>query len=164
MLMEETKIVVLADAYSIADATQKMRSHISWLYWIAGLSLANLVYILLDQGYFMVAGLGLNSFAADWFSATEEQVVSFKITLGVLLGLFFVVSGYLALKRAMVIPVVIATTVYALDGILFATIYFDIMSLLFHLWATLSLVQGVMFMIQLKKHAQGISPVEEISA
>jgi hypothetical protein len=74
------------------------------------------------------------------------------------------VSGYLALKRGMVIPVVIATTVYAIDAILFATIYFDIVSLLFHIWATLSLVQGVMFMIQLKKHSQGTSPVEEIAA
>ena len=162
--MEEEKIVVLADQYSIDEATQKMRGHVSWLYWIAGLSLANLVYILLDQSYFMVAGLGLNSFAADWFSANEEQVVSFELAIGFLLVSFFVVSGYLALKRGMVIPVVIATTVYAIDAILFATIYFDIVSLLFHIWATLSLVQGVMFMIQLKKHSQGTSPVEEIAA
>jgi hypothetical protein len=152
--MEETRIVVLGDEYSIDKATKTMRGHVSWLYWIAGLSLANLLYIVFDQGYFMVAGLGLNSFVADWLADSEEQVFWFKLAVGFSLVVYFTVSGYLALTKKRIMPVVIATIVYALDAILFATVYFDIVSLLFHIWATFSLMIGASFMIKLRPFGQ----------
>lgn len=161
--MEESKIVVMGNEYSIDEAVKRMRAHLSWLYWIAGLSLANLVYILLDQGYFMVAGLGMDSFAAYWFAASEEQFTSIQLPVGFALVVFFLVSGYLGIVRNKIVVVIIATAIYTFDAILFATIYFDIMSLLFHIWATVSLVQGVMFMIQLKYHGRENAVNEKIT-
>lgn len=149
----DENIKVFGNEYTKEAATRKMRGHISWLFWIAGLTFANVIYILLDQGYFMVAGLGLDAFLAAFLADTEEQFRSFRIYLGVGFVAFFIMAGYLGLSRNIGI-VTLATFVYAVDTLLVATVYFDIMSLVFHIWATVSLVMGVMIMNQLNKPRQ----------
>jgi hypothetical protein len=146
----EEKIRVLGNDYTLEGATQKMKGHLSWLYWIAGLSLANLAYAFFGQDYFMVAGLGVDSYIASYFTTTDEDYYLMQQFLGFGFILFFLVAGYFGAARNFSL-VLVATFVYVLDAILFSTVYFDIMSLLFHIWAIVSLVAGLIFMIQLRK-------------
>jgi hypothetical protein len=143
-------VSVLGNDYTLEGATQKMKGHLSWLYWIAGLSLANLAYAFFGQDYFMVAGLGVDSYIASYFATSDEDYYLMQQLLGFGFVLFFLAAGYFGTARNFSL-VLVATIIYVLDAVLFSTVYFDIMSLLFHIWAIVSLVAGLIFMVQLRK-------------
>jgi hypothetical protein len=146
----DQKVKVLGKEYDVDEAEAKMRGHISWLYWIAGLTLVNIAYIYFDSDYFMVAGLGLDSFLASYVATSEEGFYSTQRYLGIAFVAYFVFSAYLAQQKN-IGAVIAAIVLYTADTALFATVYFDVMSLAFHVWATVSLVLGAMFMSQLNQ-------------
>ena len=149
----ENKISFFGKEYAVDDAIKKMNGHLSWFFWIAGLSLINLIYAILDQDYFMVAGLGLDSVLAGYISTSEEQFNSIQLYLGFAFVAFFLVSGCWA-RTNNIFAVGIATAIYAVDTVIFATYYFDFVSLLFHLWATVSLIIGGVLMSKLNRVSQ----------
>lgn len=66
---------------------------------------------------------------------------------------YFIVSGCLE-RSGNLVAVGAATLFYAIDLLLFAILYFDILSLAFHIWATVSLVMGLLFAIRKNKPYQ----------
>ena len=93
-------VSVLGNDYTLEGATQKMKGHLSWLYWIAGLSLANLAYAFFGQDYFMVAGLGVDSYIASYFATSDEDYYLMQQLLGFGFVLF-TLSLSLSLSRSL---------------------------------------------------------------
>jgi len=156
--MMNKNIKIFGNEYTVEEALAKAQSHSSWLFWIAGLTAINLVYSLFAQDYFMVAGLGLDSFIASFLASSEDQFYTLQTILAVGFIAFFLVTGYIA-QKASIASIAAGTVVYALDSVLFITVYFDFVSFAFHAWATISLIAGMIYLFNIR----GMEPVVESS-
>lgn len=140
---DDNREAVLAMAYA------RLRSHASWFYWIAGLTIVNLVMVMMQSDYFMVAGLGLNYAIPELLGMENERylMACYGLTGAgvVLFGLF----GWLA-GRGNLAAFAIGISLYALDTPVFVTKYFSVMGMAIHGLALWSLVSGAILAWKLK--------------
>ena len=143
-----------------AQQEARMRSHVSWFYWIAALSLVNIIYTLAKQSYFMVAGLGLDSYLANHFAVSEENFNHLQLAFGLGFVMFFAIAGWLAYRKNLPFSV-LALLVYGIDSVLFVTVYQDWMSFAFHVWAVISIIRGIVVMRTLRQTEQAPAVVSD---
>jgi hypothetical protein len=124
----------------LAQLTAKMRNGANWFFWIAGLSIANTVILLMEGDRHFVVGLGItqliNAVALAFAQQAPEtamvgKVVAFVITL---LASAVVAAFGFGARRGMTWLFIVGMGLYFLDGLLFI-LFQDWMSVGFHLFA-----------------------------
>lgn len=115
----------------------------NWFYWIAGLSVVNLLASMAGANFRFVVGLGfsevLTEFAKD---ATDAGHSGFAMYAGcVLVTAFFAGCGWLA-RRPSVVAFVIGMVAFALDTLIFLMAS-DWMGVVFHGLALFYLWRGI---------------------
>ena len=90
-----------ADAGSIQEISQRMKSGANWFYWIAGLSLINSIVSIAGGNWNFIVGLGVTQIIDAIMQAISQEsgVNAFNVValmLDVLVAGVFVVFGYFA--------------------------------------------------------------------
>ena len=171
----ETQIPTTADASQIAilrkklALTNKIRSGISWFYWIAALSVLNTIIYLFGSSLTFVVGLGMTQFVDGFTSALATQIgqggfVFRLVGIGLDLSIAgaFAAIGYFGIKRVRW-PIIAGMVLYFLDALLllFAG---DYLGILFHAWALFSIGTGLNAINRLKLLEQAApgAPVDNL--
>lgn len=121
----------------------RMRSGISWFFWVAGLAVINTVMFYFTGALNFIVGLGASALV-DGFSqtlanelpdpnSTLTRLAGVAISIGI--ALIFVTFGWLGFKgyrRAVVVGMVL----YAMDGLIFvwARVWYGLVFHIFVLW------------------------------
>ncbi len=130
-------------SHTKGEAIPEVARHASWLYWVAALSLANIVLILIGANVGFAISLGLTDFLA---AMGNEAGGGFKaVTMAVSLAViaFMGVLGYFACRGA-VWALVVGLVVLVLDTVLLFLAGVDaIISIAIHVWAIISLGMGL---------------------
>ncbi|MGE5195398.1 MAG: hypothetical protein ACM3U2_23135 [Deltaproteobacteria bacterium] len=128
--------------------TAKMRGGANWFFWIAGLSIANTVILLMEGDRHFVVGLGITQLVNGVALAFAQQapetamigkVVAFVITL---LASAVVAAFGFGARRGMAWLFTLGMALYFLDGLLFL-LFQDWMSVGFHLFALYCMFGGL---------------------
>ncbi len=145
----------------------RLRSSAGWLYWIAGLSAANTLAVLLGWDFSFVIGLGTTQFVDAFAQALAEelsQIAAFvwavAIAADIVIAGIFALLGIFA-HKACRWAFITAIVLYALDTVLVA-LGGDWFSVAFHAIALWSLIRGLRLAPQLRKtrHAQPVSTMQ----
>jgi hypothetical protein len=126
----------------------------NWFYWIAGLSLVNLLSAIAGANFRFVIGLGfsevLSEFAKDAVDAGHSGVAMYAGC--VLLTGFFAACGWLA-RRPSIVAFVIGMVAFAADTLIFV-MSSDWLGVIFHGMALFYLWRGIPASQVYKKLAQ----------
>jgi hypothetical protein len=122
----------------IALANPVIRSGARWFWWIAGLSLVNIVLFQTGSNTSFVVGLGITALSDVAFA--HNKAVGFVID-ALVVG-FFVLMGAQA-ARGMLWAFYVGLTVYALDALIYLN-YQDWMPVAFHAFAIFFIAKGAM--------------------
>ncbi|HZF15018.1 MAG TPA: hypothetical protein VE046_03650 [Steroidobacteraceae bacterium] len=128
-------VVSLRDAAAALPAVQ---SGARWFWWIAGLSLVNIVMFQSGSNTSFVMGLGITAVSDAVFVGNKP--VGFAID-AIAIGLFVLV-GYLG-RRASLAAFYLGVTVYTFDALIFVYIK-DWMPVAFHGLAIYFIVRGIL--------------------
>ena len=122
---------------STTTADPVVRSAARWFWWIAGLSLVNVVLFYSGSNTSFVVGLAMTMFASVAFASN----LPLAIGLAGLTIAFYLVAGLYA-QRQKLWAFYIGLAVYVLDGLIYA--YFqDWMSVAFHALAAFFIFKGI---------------------
>ncbi len=114
----------------------------NWFYWIAGLSLVNLVILLLESDIYFPVDLGVT----DLSYFVLETPIALALSFGVLA--LFTLFGTLA-RRGSTAIFALGMLLYALDGVLCFVVFQDWIGVGFHLFVLWRLFGGLRAQIQL---------------
>ena len=123
---------------------EQFNSGSSWFYWIAGLSLVNMIMLLVNGRWSFIFGLGITElvdFATYIFSLELGSVIYYA---GIGINLFilsvFMILGRLS-KKGYNWSFIVGIVLYALDGLLLVWLE-DYMSALFHVYPLYFIIKG----------------------
>ncbi len=170
MVQKEQSQEQFKKAQQFVALESSFKNGISWLYWIAGLSLVNMIVFIAGGGLSFLAGLGITELFTGF-------VYGFYLSLGnvaqgtpllealgvggvVIISIFsiaaallFVIIGLVSKKKRSPTVMIFGIVLYALDTILVllagALLYF-----LFHLFALYGLWQGYVALKKLRALSQ----------
>ncbi len=125
-----------------AELVEQRDSGAGWFYWIAGLSLINLVILLLESDVYFPVGLGVT----DLSYFVLETPIAMALSFGVLA--LFTLFGALA-RRGSAAIFVLGMLLYALDGVLCFVVFEDWIGVGFHLFVLWRLFSGLRAQMQL---------------
>ena len=114
----------------------KVQSSAHWFYWIAGLSLVNMLVTVGGANFHFIIG---SSFV-DFCSGIGQGGMIWGYILGLLIISGFAFLGSLAAKGKKW-PFILGMVVYAADGVLYLTVG-DFLSTLFHAYVLFKFYQG----------------------
>ena len=129
------------------ELAARVKSGVSWLYWIAGLSLVNSVAALLGSDWRFIIGLGITQFI-DAFAmgfGNGGKIVAFVLDLvaaGILILLGFFANKYHGWAA------IVGIVLLALDTVIVALAAFGMgegslwISVAFHVWAIYMIFRG----------------------
>jgi hypothetical protein len=135
-----------------AEVAMAIRRSANWFYWIAGLSVINMVMMASGSGYSMILGSGISQISqamaqAFWASgATVQALALYGFT--VLFALLFLFFGWRANKFA-IWAFIAGMVVYALDGVVFI-VAADYIGIAFHGFVLYMLYRGLGILLRLK--------------
>jgi len=118
----------------------------NWFYWIAGLSIVNLIAIVIGAHFHFVIGLGMS----EWLGAVAMQLVAtggasgmvaLLVAAGFAVTAFFAACGWFA-RRPSIVAFAVGMAVFALDTLLYITSG-EWICVAFHAWALFALWRGV---------------------
>ncbi|HEX7641314.1 MAG TPA: hypothetical protein VF472_03785 [Burkholderiaceae bacterium] len=129
----------------------------NWFYWIAGLSLVNLVAIATGANFRFIIGLGFSEMLGGWAkdmttAGASDGAVMAACAGGVALTAFFAACGWFA-RRPSMVAFIIGMAVFALDTVVFVLAQ-DWIGVAFHAYAIYGLWRGVAAIRQYKAIAQ----------
>jgi hypothetical protein len=119
-----------------------------WFWWIAGLSLVNIVLVQTGNDMNFVVGLGITALADELFAGAKA--IGFVVD-AIAIG-FFVLMGWQA-QRGKLWAFYVGIGVYTLDGLIYAAIQ-DWMPVGFHALIIYFIAKGAM-LLRATKHATG---------
>ncbi|HEY4037319.1 MAG TPA: hypothetical protein VGM15_00740, partial [Burkholderiaceae bacterium] len=122
----------------IAMASPVIRSGARWFWWIAGLSLVNIVLFQTKSNTSFVVGLGITAISDAVFS--QDKAVGFVID-ALAVGFFLLMGAQAA--RGMLWAFYVGLAVYALDALIYLN-YQDWMPVAFHALAIFFIAKGAM--------------------
>lgn len=143
----------------IEELTKKFKSGASWFFWIAGLTVASSILVLVGSNWSFAFGLGvtqiIDALAAelapgDW----GVKAVAFIFDL-VIIG-FVILVGVLAHQRLRW-AFIVGMILYALDGLLFL-IVMDIVGILVHAFVLFCFFSGLRALTNLKRLEASLAP------
>lgn len=130
-------------AMELAILAAKILRGANWFYWIAGLSLVNLVAAATGMNFRFVIGLGISEglagFAQDAASRGESGILMYAGCI--IITAFFAAAGWFA-RRPSMVAFVVGSVVFALDTLVFVMIK-DWIGVAFHGWALFNLWRGI---------------------
>jgi hypothetical protein len=118
----------------------------NWFYWIAGLSIVNLVALVIGAKFHFVIGLGMS----EWLGAVAMQLVAaggaagmvaLLVVAGFAVAAFFAACGWFA-RRPSIVAFAIGMAVFALDTLIYINSG-EWICVAFHAWALYALWRGV---------------------
>lgn len=136
----------------------------NWFYWIAGLSVVNIVALIANLNFHFLAGLGLSEVVGAVATIFVQEGVSplllaFPLILDILLVAGLALVGYYS--RRFVLPVfLIGIIVYILDGLLVLALG-DMFMAGFHVFALIYLIRGYLAarqVVEQRRLEQATSP------
>jgi hypothetical protein len=127
-----------ASPAAIAASLPGVISGARWFWWIAGLSVVNIVMFQSGSDTSFVIGLGMTAMSDALFS--EAKMTGFVID-AIILG-FFALMGLYA-QRGKLVAFYAGIAVYILDALIYVSVQ-DWMSVAFHGLAIFYLVKGAM--------------------
>jgi len=131
---------------STAVSDPVVRSAARWFWWIAGLSLVNVVMFYSGSNTSFVIGLAMTMLASVVFAGNLPAAIGLA---GVTIA-FYLVVGFYAQQR-MLWAFYLGLAVYVLDGLIYA--YFqDWMSVAFHALAAFFIFKGI---VRVRELARG---------
>jgi hypothetical protein len=124
--------------HELAAAIPAVKSGARWFWWIAGLSLVNIVLFQSGSTTNFVVGLGVTALSDAMFA--QSKSIGFVID-AIALGFFFLMG--LQAQRGKLWVFYLGVTVYALDALIYVA-YQDWMPVAFHGLAIYFIIKGVM--------------------
>jgi hypothetical protein len=125
---------------------QRLRSGASWFYWIAGLSIINMIVLHTGGDWSFIIGLGI----AFLIGAASEIIgVLNSIIFSILVSGLFAVFGYAA-NKGKLWGFIVGLTIYALDTLIYLLVQ-DWASVGFHIFAWIMIFLGLRAALQLRK-------------
>ena len=121
----------------LQEQLQKLKSSSNWFYWIAGLSLVNMLVIIGGANFHFVIG---SSFV-DFCSGIGQGGFIGGYIFAVLIIGGFAFLGHIAAKGNKW-PFILGMVIYGADGLLYLTVG-DFMSTLFHAFVLFKFYQGI---------------------
>lgn len=123
---------------SVASSDPVIRSAARWFWWIAGLSLVNVVMFHSGSATNFVIGLAMTTLASAAFADNLPVAIALA---GLTIAFYFVVG--LFAQRQQLWAFYLGLAVYVLDGLIYA--YFqDWMPVAFHGFVAFFIVKGIM--------------------
>jgi len=142
----------------------EVAKHASWLYWVAALSLANIVLILFNANVGFAISLGLTDFLAVVGQSAGGGFKTAAMVMSLALIAFMGVLGYFAC-RAAVWAIVTGLVVLVLDtGLLLMSGVDALISVAIHVWAIISLVMGLRAAIAYRSQPRAVPGMSEIGS
>ncbi len=129
-----------------AQLTEQRDSGANWFFWIAGLSVVNLVVLLLDFGFYFPLGLGVSDLTLFMFDTPVAILLSMVIVA------MFVLFGMFA-HGGLLLSMIFGMLVYALDGVLCFVVFEDWIGVAFHLFVLWKMFSGLRGQMQLNQLA-----------
>ncbi len=121
----------------LQEQLQKLKSSANWFYWIAGLSLVNMLVIVGGANFHFVIG---SSFV-DFCSGIGQGGFFGGYIFAVLIIGGFAFLGHIAAKGNKW-PFILGMVIYGADGLLYLTVG-DFLSTLFHAFVLFKFYQGI---------------------
>jgi len=141
--------------YSIPDAEAFCRRFANGFFWIAGLSLINMISIATDSGYAMLLGLGVTLLIQAFALATNDPgLMLMSYVVGCAAVALFVFLGWRA-RRIERWPFILGISLYALDTLIFLASR-DFVALGFHLFWLLFLAVGLQAVSPIRAARRGV--------
>jgi|GEM_PF-6528291 len=133
------------DTVALAGAA---RSGAQWLYWIAGLSVLNLVLIAVQSPVSMALGLGITDLVYYFAVGMVEEggpssLPMIAIAIDLVLIALVAGMGWLAVRGNKIVYL-LGTVLIILDGLLFIFPLFSIIGLAVHAYAAYAMVMGLL--------------------
>jgi len=129
----------------------RLRMSGSWLYWVAGVSLVNMIVEATGSETHFALGLGVTSVAGYIGSQSGGTVQGIAIAFTLVTCALLIFFGYQACRGhvwsfgAGIVALVLDTLLLFIGGTT------AIISIIFHVWAIFSLVNGLKLAVQLQK-------------
>jgi len=145
------------DTPEIVQKRQQLESGANWFYWIAGLSLVNLLISAFGSDWAFIIGLGISQVFTAIAQEYAKGVDSSMILAGILwmlafaASVFFVACGWLA-RRPSVAAFVVGMLAFGLDTLIYL-LSADLIGVAFHVLALYFLWQGLVTARAIKKIA-----------
>src|SRR5262245_21881874 len=152
-----------AKDFSIPDAEAFCRRFANGFFWIAGLSLINMIMIATESGYAMLPGLGVTQVMQGFALATSDPgwtLMSYVVGCAVVA--LFVFFGWRA-RQIERWPFILGMSLYALDTLIFLAVR-DFVALGFHLFWLLFLSIGLRAVSAIRAAKERASAPEESDA
>lgn len=144
---EKTKNITLGFDQDI------MRDRISssgkWFFWIAILSLVNIIFLFTGVDKVFVLGMSLPFFISSIFQELLGIPTLFGVIMNILFVGFFVFMGFLSINHYKT-GFIIGLTIYFLDTLIFIG-FFQWMAIAFHILAMVMIARGLVNLIKLEK-------------
>ena len=150
----ETPTPAVTDAAQLAILQKKLaldhkiKSGLSWFYWIAALSVLNTIIYSFGASLTFVIGLGMTQFVDGFTSALAAEIgqggiIVRLVGIGIDIGIAgaFVAIGFFGRKRIRW-PIIVGMVLYFLDALLLLLAR-DYLGIIFHAWALFSIQSGL---------------------
>lgn len=122
-----------------------VRRSAAWFYWVAGLSVVNMIMMATGSNYSMVLGSGLTqlsqSMAQSFWAEGDTPPAMALYALTLLFPLVFVFFGWKA-GKLVVWPFIVGMVLYALDSLVFV-LASDWVGIGFHVFVLFMLYRGL---------------------
>lgn len=150
-------LIPAPDTPEMAQRRQRLESGANWFYWIAGLSLVNLLIGAAGSDWAFIIGLGISqvfvAIARELAKGTDVSMILIGVLwlLAFAASAFFAVCGWLA-RRPFVAAFVVGITAFGLDTLIYL-LSADLIGVAFHALALYFLWQGLAAARAIKKLA-----------
>jgi hypothetical protein len=131
------------------SAEKNLNDGANWFFWIAGLSVVNIIFLLTGSDRTFIIGLGSTQLIDIILSGTDSIVRGIGFAIDAFIVGIFMLLGFLARKK-MGWCFIIGMIFYALDGLIYLQIK-DYLSLGFHALVLYFLYKGYSALRELKK-------------